>query len=122
MHALRSLFEKYGLSGFCRKEGIPAADADLIALCAKEITVYIVKHGFSKDKKLHTAEVRFVLRDGKRVLRVRDDCPGDDLAGYLKSGEESDSASQAGLRAVTGPVKEAGYVSSLGLNNLTLIV
>ena len=92
----------------------------LIGLCVEEITVNIIEHGFTKDKYSHNVDVRLVLEKGHNVIRVRDNCVHFDPTSYLELHQSNDPVAHIGLRLVMGMVKEANYVNSLGLNNLTL--
>ena len=108
------------LNDFCRTNGLDRRTSGLIALCVEEMTVNIVLHGFPKDKRSHSIDVRFILEEEGRLLRIRDDCARFDPTEYLKLHRSEDPAAHIGLRMVMGMVKEADYVNSLGLNNLTL--
>ena len=110
------------LGDFCRGKGLGRRTANLIALCVEEMTVNIVQHGFSRDRRPHSIDVRFVLEDGRRVIRIRDDCPSFDPTEYLKLHQSDDPAAHIGLRMVMGMVKEANYVNSLGLNSVSLVI
>ncbi len=110
------------LGDFCREKGLDRRISNLIALCVEEMTVNVVRHGFTKDKRSHSIDVRFVLGEGRRVIRIRDDCPGFDPTEYLKLHQADDPASHIGLRMVMSMVKEADYVNSLGLNSVSLVI
>ncbi|MBR0142571.1 MAG: ATP-binding protein [Clostridia bacterium] len=110
------------LGDFCREKGLDRRTSNLIALCVEEMTVNVVRHGFTKDKRSHSIDVRFVLGEGRRVIRIRDDCPGFDPTEYLKLHQADDPASHIGLRMVMSMVKEADYVNSLGLNSVSLVI
>ena len=105
---------------FCRERGVDKRTSMLIGLCTEEMTVNIIEHGFTKDKLTHHVDVRLVLEDGSRIIRIRDNCIHFDPTKYLELHQTNDPAAHIGLRMVMGMVKEAGYVNSLGLNNLTL--
>ena len=79
----------------------------------------IVAHGF-KGKKDHSIDVRVMLKNGSPVLRLRDNCAGFDPVKYLELHEDDDPVAHIGIRMVIKLVKDANYVNSLGLNNLTL--
>lgn len=110
------------LCGFCREKGIDARTSMLIGLCVEEVTVNVIEHGFTKDKLTHNVDVRLVVEGGKRIIRVRDNCVSFDPTRYLELHQSSDPAAHIGLRMVMAMVKEANYVNTLGLNNLTLIL
>lgn len=72
-------------------------------------------------------DIRYMKKDGKRRLRLRDDCRGFDPVAYRQAGGEKsegekDFISHIGIRMVMGMVKDANDINSLGLNNLTLIL
>ena len=93
----------------------------LIGLSVEEMTVNILEHGFTKDKLDHNVDVRVVLEEDCRVIRIRDNCIQFDPTSYLELHQSDDPAAHIGLRMVMGMVKEANYVNTLGLNNLSLI-
>ena len=96
--------------------------AMLLGLCVEEMTVNIIEHGFSKDKLSHNVDIRLVLEEDSQVIRIRDNCVRFDPTKYLELHRSDDPAAHIGLRMVMGMVREAAYVNSLGLNNLTLIL
>ena len=110
------------LTEFCLDKGMDKRTANLIGLCVEEMTVNIVEHGFTKDRFRHSIDVRFVLGEDSSVIRIRDNCVNFDPTTYLELHETSDPAAHIGLRLVMKMVKEADYVNSLGLNNLTLVI
>ena len=105
-----------------RLVGVDAKTAMLIGLCVEEMTVNIIEHGFTKDKLSHNVDVRLVLVEDKRIIRIRDNCVNFDPTNYLELHQSSDPTAHIGLRMVMAMVKEANYVNTLGLNNLTLIL
>ncbi len=110
------------LCDFCLDRGMDRRTAMLIGLCVEEMTVNIIEHGFTKDNLDHNVDVRVVLEEDSRVIRIRDNCVHFDPTNYLALHQSDDPAAHIGLRMVMGMVKEAGYVNSLGLNNLTLVL
>lgn len=107
---------------FCREHGESARDGNLISLCIEEMTSNIVEHGFTKDNKEHSVDVRLLFKDGKRLIRIRDNCLNFDPLHYLELHKTDDPLAHIGIRMVMKTVKSANYVNSLGLNNLTLIL
>ena len=110
------------LCAFCLEQGLDRRTANLIGLCVEEMTVNIIKHGFSADKLAHNVDVRLVLEEERRVIRIRDNCVNFDPTKYLELHRSDDPSAHIGLRMVMGMVKEASYVKPLGLNNLTLVL
>ena len=112
------------LDEFCRGRGIDGRTAMLVGLCVEEITVNIIEHGFTKDKKSHSIDVRMVVQGDRRIIRIRDNCVNFDPTKYLElhKDKEDDPTAHIGLKMVMSMVKEAEYINTLGLNNLTLIL
>lgn len=109
------------IGSFCREREIDGRSAMLIGLSVEEMTVNILEHGFTKDKQAHNIDVRLVLDADSRIIRIRDNCVSFDPTTYLELHRSDDPAAHIGLRMVMGMVKEANYVNSLGLNNLSLV-
>ena len=107
---------------FCRDKKIDEKTAMLIGLCVEEMTVNIIQHGFTRDKRDHNVDVRVVLDEDGEIIRIRDNGILFDPTDYLELHRSDDPATHIGLRMVMGMVKEANYINSLGLNNLTLIL
>ena len=110
------------ICAFCRERGIDRKSSMLIGLSVEEMTVNIIEHGFTKDKREHNVDVRLVLDEDSRVIRIRDNCVSFDPTKYLELHQSDDPAAHIGLRMVMGMTKEAFYINTLGLNNLTLIM
>ncbi|MBO4418847.1 MAG: ATP-binding protein [Oscillospiraceae bacterium] len=110
------------LSEFCLEKGLDRRASNLIGLCVEEMTINIVTHGFNKDKRPHNIDVRLVLGEDGRVIRIRDSCVNFDPTKYLELHQFDDPAAHIGLRMVMRMVKEANYANSLGLNNLSLVI
>ena len=109
-------------SDFCRERGEDDRTCSFIALCIEEMANNIVLHGFTKDKKEHSVDIRLTFRDGRRVIRIRDNCVTFDPLNYFELHSNDDPMSHIGIRMVMKTVKSANYVNSLGLNNLTLVL
>ena len=112
------------LDEFCRDKGIDRRTGMLVGLCVEEITMNIIEHGFTKDHRPHSIDVRMVVQDDRRIIRIRDNCVNFDPTRYLELHKDKtgDSTAHIGLKMVMGMVKEAEYINTLGLNNLTLIL
>ena len=108
------------IQDFCQDRGIDGRRAYLAGLAMEEMAGNIVKHGFSKDKKKHSVDVRVAHKGEGIFLRMRDDCipfdPGERLA---LMGEE-DRTKNIGLRMVFAMAEDIGYQSMLGQNVLTV--
>ena len=104
---------------FCKEHGLDKKTSNSIALCIEEMANNIVSHGF-RGRKDHSIDIRVMINDASPVLRIRDNCMNFDPVKYLEMHEDDDPASHIGIRMVMKLVKDANYVNSLGLNNLTL--
>ena len=108
---------------FCLSSGENVRDSKLIALCIEEMANNIVEHGFTKDyRKDHTIDVRLVFKDDKRIIRIRDNCINFDPITYMDLHKTDDPTVHIGIRLVMKMVKDANYVCTMGLNNLTLVL
>ena len=87
----------------------------------QKLSLNIVEYGFSGDKKSHSLDIRYMEKQGKRVLRFRDDCRHFDPVSYLELHRTDENpGAHIGIRMVMAMVRDAVYINSLGLNNLTL--
>lgn len=109
-------------SEFCTLHGESERNSTMISLCIEEMADNIVEHGFTKDTKEHSVDIRLVFKGDKRIIRIRDNCINFDPLQYLELHNTEDLAAHIGIRMVMKMVKDANYVNSLGLNNLTLVL
>jgi sensor histidine kinase YesM len=107
---------------FCEAHGESARKSMLISLCVEEMVNNIVEHGFKKERKDQSVDVRILFKGSSRIIRIRDNCVNFDPVEYLKLHKSDDPAAHIGIRMVMKTVKSANYVNSLGLNNLTLVL
>ena len=105
---------------FCRRHGESERNSTMISLCIEEMADNIVEHGFTKDNKDHSVDVRLLFKGDRRLIRIRDNCLNFDPLHYLELHKTDDPTAHIGIRMVMKMVKKANYVNSLGLNNLTL--
>ena len=124
---VRSIEEVIEASGHaaevCRSKGMDPRTSMLIARCIEEMAANIVKHGFTKDHiKNHVINIRIMFKDNEGLIRLRDNCVNFDPVSYMDLHKSDDPTSHIGIRMIMNMVKDANYVSSLGLNNLTLTI
>lgn len=108
---------------FCLARGAEPRRAYLAGLFLEEMAGNVVSHGFGKDRKPHSADVRVVCRDGEALLRIKDDCVPFDPAERLKLSGPADPAApekNLGIRLVFGMAEDIDYQNLLGLNVLTI--
>ena len=108
---------------FCEAHGKDARTSMLISLCIEEMASNIVRHGFGKGRKYEESiNVRLMFKDGNGLIRLRDNCINFDPVSYMDLHKADDPTSHIGIRMIMKMVRDASYVSSLGLNNLTLVI
>lgn len=80
----------------------------------------IVDHGFTKNGKRHSVDVRVVCKDGSVILRIKDDCVPFDPGERQKLAEGDDIIKNIGIRMVFRAASEVKYRNIPGLNVLTI--
>ncbi len=105
---------------FCHERGVDARRAYLAGLSMEEMAGNIVDHGFEKDSKKHSVDVRVVHKDGDVILRIKDDCVPFDPGERQKLAEGDDITKNIGIRMVFKIAQDVQYQNILGLNVLTI--
>ena len=105
---------------FCEERGVDARRAYLSGLAMEEMAGNIVDHGFTKDSKKHTVDVRVVHKDEDIILRLKDDCVPFDPGERQQLADGDDVLKNVGIRMVFKLAKDAQYQNILGMNVLTL--
>ena len=105
-------------AAFCRAHGQGERMSFLVGLCIEELTVNIIRHGFGRRRR--NIDVLLVFRDGEGLIRIRDNCARFDPVHYLELHRNDDPTAHLGIRMVMAEAKDAAYLNSYGLNNLTL--
>ncbi|MCQ2437481.1 MAG: hypothetical protein MJ099_03675, partial [Clostridia bacterium] len=112
--------EKIG--AFCKARGVDERRTLYAALCSEELLANVVTHGFTKDHKAHSCDVR-VMKEGEDVvLRIRDDCRYFNLKERYEAITAStvDVTSHIGIRMVYAMAKDIRYVNLLDTNTLII--
>ena len=86
----------------------------------EEMAANIIQHGFTKDRRKHSVDVRVVHKDGDVILRIKDDCVPFDPSERQKMADEEDKTKNIGIRMVFRMASEVRYQNILGLNVLTV--
>ena len=105
---------------FCLSRGIDAKNACFAALFLEEMAGNVVEHGFTKDTKQHTIDIRVAHKDGEVILRIRDDCVPFDPGEREKIVSPDDPEKNIGIRMVYRMARKVEYQNILGLNVLTI--
>ncbi|MCR5576836.1 MAG: polysaccharide biosynthesis C-terminal domain-containing protein [Oscillospiraceae bacterium] len=118
MEGVVSIAER--VQAFCLSRGLDAHRAYLAGLSMEEMAGNIIDHGFTKDKKPHSVDVRVVHKNDDIILRIKDDCvPFDPHERQMLAAGE-DPAKNIGIRMVFKSARDVQYQNILGLNVLTI--
>ena len=122
--SIRSMDEVVRIServqAFCLERGIDERRAALAGLSMEEMAGNIVEHGFTKDQKKHSVDVRVVRKGSEVILRIKDDCVPFDPGERQKMAEDGDITRNIGIRTVFAIASDVQYQNILGLNVLTI--
>ncbi len=108
------------VQSFCLSRGVDARRAYLAGLSMEEMAGNIVEHGFTKDKKSHSVDVRVVHKEGTVILRIKDDCVPFHPGERAKITDSADIAKNIGIRMVFRIAQDVQYQNILGLNVLMI--
>jgi anti-sigma regulatory factor (Ser/Thr protein kinase) len=105
---------------FCKSRNLPDKISMLAGLSIEEMAGNVVDHGFTKDKKKHTVDVRVVHKDDQVILRIKDDCVPFDPGDRQKIAESDDITKNIGIRMIFKIAGDIQYQNILGMNVLTI--
>ncbi len=105
---------------FCRSLGVDERRSYLAGLFLEEMAGNVVEHGFTKDKKNHSVDVRAAYKDGEVILRIKDDCVPFDPAERRQIIDPDDIAKNVGVRLIYRMATGVDYQNILGMNVLTI--
>ena len=105
---------------FCQEKGLDTRRSFLAGLVMEEMAGNVVDHGFQKDKKKHSVDIRIVYKSSGLLLRIRDDCRPFDPAERKKLTDPTDPVSNIGIRLVFQIADNVEHQCILGLNVLTI--
>lgn len=105
---------------FCLERGVDERRAYLAGLSMEEMAGNIVDHGFTKDNKRHSVDVRVVHKGDDVILRIKDDCVPFDPGERQQLAEGEDITKNIGIRMVFKIASEVKYQNILGMNVLTI--
>ncbi|MBQ1493000.1 MAG: ATP-binding protein [Blautia sp.] len=108
------------VTDFCRSHGVDERRVYLASLCMEEMAGNIVEHGFTKDHKNHSIDIRVVYKEGTVLLRIRDDCVPFNPQERKELSISKDNLKNAGIRIVYQIAESVDYQYLLGLNVLTI--
>ena len=105
---------------FCNKKGIDARRSYYAALMVEEMAGNIVSHGFSKDNKKHSVDLRVSYKNQELILRIKDDCVPFDPVERRKIISPDDPTENIGIRMAFSLAQDIQYQNILGMNALTI--
>ena len=105
---------------FCEAHDCDKRRRYLLSLSVEEMAGNVIEHGFTKDSKSHSVDVRILKKGEDYILRIRDDCPIFDPIKQMTLYSDSDPSHHMGLRMVINTAKEVNYLCILKLNNLSV--
>ncbi len=108
------------ITDFCDERGIDRRRAFFAGLCMEEMAGNVVIHGFKKDDKQHSVDIRVVHKDDKIILRLRDDCTSFNPSDRIKVMETDDMGKNVGIRLVYKIASDVRYQNLFGMNVLTI--
>ena len=122
--SVRNMDEVMQVSGqvieFCNRKGIDRRKAYFAGLCMEEMAGNVVAHGFSRDSKKHSVDIRVVHKDDHIILRIRDNCEAFNPSEHARSMESDESGKNVGIRLVYSIAEDVRYQNTLGMNVLTI--
>ena len=102
---------------FCRKRGEDEKTAAFVSLFVEEMAGNVVKHGFQGEKS-RVVELRLIMREDKRLIRLRDNGIEFDPVKWLQMNAPESQDQSLGIRMVIGLAKQVDYIPSMGLNQI----
>ena len=92
----------------------------MASLFLEEMAGNVVAHGFTKDKKPHSADIRISYKDNGVILRIKDDCIPFNPSERQAIIDPDDIARNVGIRMVYRIAEKVEYSNILGMNVLTI--
>ena len=108
------------VQSFCKEKGIDERRSYLAGLAMEEMVTNVIEHGFKKDNKKHSIDIRVSYKDDEIIMRIKDNCVPFDPAMRLETIKEKDITKNIGIRLVYKIAKQIDYHNILGLNILTI--
>ena len=108
------------VQSFCKTKGLDSRKANYAGLFIEEMAGNVIDHGFHKDKKKHSIDIRVAYKAGNMILRIKDDCIPFNPKERLSMSDPSQVEKNLGIRMVYTFAKDIQYQNILGLNALTV--
>ena len=108
------------IQNFCKDKGIDDRRAYLAGLAMEEMAGNVIEHGFHKDNKKHSVDIRVAHKEDDIILRIKDDCVAFDPQERNKITAGDDLVKNIGIRMIYQMSDDINYQNILGLNVLTI--
>ena len=108
------------VQNFCMEKRVDSRKSYFAALMVEEMAGNIVLHGFEKDRKRHSVDLRIVYKNEDLILRIKDDCIPFDPLERRKIVDPEDITKNIGIRMVFSLAKDIQYQNILGMNALII--
>ena len=100
--------------------GIDRRRAFFSGLCLEEMAGNVVLHGFTKDRRPHSLDIRVSHKGDDVILRLRDDCVAFNPLERARIMDTDDGMKNVGIRLAHKIAKDFRYQNLLGLNVLLM--
>ena len=102
---------------FCLKRGEDQKMANHVALFIEEMAKNTVQYGFEKVRN-GRIELRLILRDQKKIIRIKDNGRPFDPLRWLEENNPKDPSQNMGIRMIVALAKKVHYIPGMELNNI----
>ena len=102
---------------FCLKRGEDQKMANHVALFIEEMAKNTVQYGFEKVRN-GRIELRLILRDQKKIIRIKDNGRPFDPLRWLEENNPKDPGKNMGIRMLVALAKKVYYIPGMELNNI----
>ena len=110
------------IADFCKAHNVDSHRAYFASLAMEEMAGNVVDHGFKKDKKKHSVDIRVALKDEDIIMRVKDDCIPFNPKERMELIDPENENKYLGIQLAYKAAKSFDYQNMLGLNVLTMRV
>ena len=91
-----------------------------LSLCIEEIAGNIVKHGYKSSSKTHFIDMKIIITSKNIIFRIRDDGTPFNPMDYADKHDQNEK--NIGIHMIQNIALSMDYRSTIGLNNLTIIL
>ena len=105
---------------FCKNRGIDKRRTFLAGLCLEEMAGNVIAHGFTKDQKKHSVDIRVVHSKDEIIMRIRDNCKAFNPTEYTGKMKMDELGKNVGIHLVWQMASSISCQNLLGMNVLTM--